>query len=1008
VTPEVSIDVDRALTRIALIERRLEELRRKGSGDRGGASAVGALLGDLAKEAGNVGNVLNRASGPASQLNSQFSGMLGAVKQVNPIIQGLALIIIVSLIPALGALVASLSAAIAALGGLGTALAAVAGPILVGALAVFQRIGAVLAARQQHQAALNSTIRKSAAADADHKQKVDALTSAQDSLTNALEGRKAAQEALADAEHGAALAIKQANDAAAAAAQNVKDQQVAAYQAMRDAADAAKQSVLDLASAQLGLIDSKLGIEESQLALKKFREDAGQTGATFDDLFKKLTDVHVDPSKIRGALEGISGQGATGQDQRIQEERLILNVRKAKLQEKQATQDVRTAEEKLADARKTNEEFLRRGIAAYRPYTDALKNAAAANAQVAETERQSARSIEGARRGVAQAERAVAAARRTAAAAAAAEKGNLTAANGPLAVYLAMRKKLSKAERDFLDAIIAAGPILRKFAQNISDPVIGAITRVVKGFGRFSGLIEASLAGLGQTFADNLNGLFKDFSTDPKWLEALLAFGAAARDVSASLGGPILRNTLAILRNIALAVMPILVDGLKQFGRTLGGVRKGTDDTKGLNKTFVLLTKSLSAVFRLVGAVIGVLFDFGKVGGEQGSGFLDSLTAGLRGIGDFITSPKGKKAIQGFFKDTLPFVKSVVSFVGKLALVFLQLFQFLAPALKVVFDGFNFILDVLNIVLSLLNKIPAPIRSLLGFFFPWEAVLARIFGLVGKLLGPFRKLGEIGGKAAGTILKPFGGLAGKLGSLIGVAARVVGRVAGRIFGVFRGIASAWLTPYRIAFRAIRDFLGGAFGGIVRFLGNQVERVAKIAGKIKDALVGAFKGIAGRLKGLFVPIAGVLKGALNGIIDVINAVIGAINKVTPNKHKINLGLKTITIPGIPDIPKVPRLARGGIAVNETLATIGDAGREAVLPLTTAVLRQLGQSIVRSLATGPSVGGMSPALAAAGGGGGGGDQHFHLPPAPAAQVPDAAFQASQLGRLMRRRGGTGGIT
>ena len=78
----------------------------------------------------------------------------------------------------------------------------------------------------------------------------------------------------------------------------------------------------------------------------------------------------------------------------------------------------------------------------------------------------------------------------------------------------------------------------------------------------------------------------------------------------------------------------------------------------------------------------------------------------------------------------------------------------------------------------------------------------------------------------------------------------------------------------------------------------------------------------------------IKGAINGIL-------GYINKFIDGWNKIELNIPTIKIPfygevggwsiGLPNIPKIPMLADGGIVNSPTLAMIGEAGPEAVVPL-----------------------------------------------------------------------------
>lgn len=68
----------------------------------------------------------------------------------------------------------------------------------------------------------------------------------------------------------------------------------------------------------------------------------------------------------------------------------------------------------------------------------------------------------------------------------------------------------------------------------------------------------------------------------------------------------------------------------------------------------------------------------------------------------------------------------------------------------------------------------------------------------------------------------------------------------------------------------------------------------------------------------------VKALVNYIIDQINSFIDAVNSVA-SKGGGALGIS------VPQIPKIPRLAQGGIVTKPTIAMIGEAGPEAVVPL-----------------------------------------------------------------------------
>lgn len=97
----------------------------------------------------------------------------------------------------------------------------------------------------------------------------------------------------------------------------------------------------------------------------------------------------------------------------------------------------------------------------------------------------------------------------------------------------------------------------------------------------------------------------------------------------------------------------------------------------------------------------------------------------------------------------------------------------------------------------------------------------------------------------------------------------------------------------------------------------------------EGIKSAVKVVADFIGGIFKSIFGAIKGVINGVIGVINGAIRAINKI---KVKIPdwvpaLGGKTFGF----NLKEIPKLAKGGIVDRATLAVVGEAGKEAVLPL-----------------------------------------------------------------------------
>lgn len=143
------------------------------------------------------------------------------------------------------------------------------------------------------------------------------------------------------------------------------------------------------------------------------------------------------------------------------------------------------------------------------------------------------------------------------------------------------------------------------------------------------------------------------------------------------------------------------------------------------------------------------------------------------------------------------------------------------------------------------------------------------------------------------------------------------------------LAPIWASAWEL----ISGVVGTVFGVISDVLGG----ILKALGGVIDFVMGIFTGnwkrawdgIKSVFKGIWDAILGVLKGVVNLIIDVINSMIAGINKINfkvPDWVPV-LGGERVGL----NIPKIPKLARGGVVDNPTVAMVGEAGKEAVVPL-----------------------------------------------------------------------------
>jgi tape measure domain-containing protein len=133
-----------------------------------------------------------------------------------------------------------------------------------------------------------------------------------------------------------------------------------------------------------------------------------------------------------------------------------------------------------------------------------------------------------------------------------------------------------------------------------------------------------------------------------------------------------------------------------------------------------------------------------------------------------------------------------------------------------------------------------------------------------------------------------------------------------IVGIFQGAGRWFGDIFRGAWNAITGVFSGV-GGFFRWVwGTIVSIFTGVGTSIGNAIGGSVKGVVNSILGF-------AENNINGFIRAINAAVDTINRI-PGVHIGRLGLLNI-----------PRLATGGIISQPTVAMVGEAGAEAVMPL-----------------------------------------------------------------------------
>jgi phage-related protein len=143
-----------------------------------------------------------------------------------------------------------------------------------------------------------------------------------------------------------------------------------------------------------------------------------------------------------------------------------------------------------------------------------------------------------------------------------------------------------------------------------------------------------------------------------------------------------------------------------------------------------------------------------------------------------------------------------------------------------------------------------------------------------------------------------------------------------------GLVAAFVTLWNKS-DAFRNFFIGMWEGIKKAVGAAIgfvkENWQSMLLFLVNPLAGVFKLLYDHCDGF----RNFFKGFINSIINGINSMIRGLNKLsfTVPDWVPDIGGKSLGF----NIPLIPKLAEGGVVDKATLAMIGEAGKEVVMPL-----------------------------------------------------------------------------
>ncbi len=482
--------------------------------------------------------------------------------------------------------------------------------------------------------------------------------------------------------------------------------------------------------------------------------------------------------------------------------------------------------------------------------------------------------------------------------------------------------------------------------------IASAINKVVPYVVAFTKVIMTAVAALAGLFGKTLN---TQLSTTTS---AISSVGASAESTADSIDDTTKSTkglTKAMKSLAGFDEMNVLTDNSSGGGSGSDSVAAGLGDLSGIDlSAFDELTDKVSAADEIYQQMIGTLSTVKEVmmgiwNSAPVQAYVDAVKAKWQFLYNFITTMSvtiwdnlrltwnnTKDDIVGGLENLVTFwtqywsdIKAGIEtwgtpIINGVAGLFTSIWQdVISPACEIISKIWN---DLTEILVDLWNKHGKPLVDNIGEFITktialfqkiWDEIVYPIIQpaleMIENLWNDYLKdmikeVGDFIGAAVNGALELYNKfilpivnwLIDKLGPVVSSIAQSISKAVG---SVLSSVSNVVTTIFGIL-KGIINFVTGVFTGDWK----------KAWQGISDIFSSVFNGIKNAFK---IPI--------NQIIDGINGFIRGINKI-----KIPSWVPVVGGKGF-YIPEIPRLAKGGTIDRATLALVGEAGREAVLPL-----------------------------------------------------------------------------
>lgn len=484
--------------------------------------------------------------------------------------------------------------------------------------------------------------------------------------------------------------------------------------------------------------------------------------------------------------------------------------------------------------------------------------------------------------------------------------------------------------------------------------VIGAANNFANTLAYTIGQNAGAVASVGVTIATNLlggidkylagnQGRIKQFIVNMFNIGSEMAtiqgnFAQAAANIFSVFGGEngqqVTANIIGIFSNAAMGVYELSA----KLGRDeLDCITRPFIDNQGSFKTAIdgLLGVAAGALGNIKQVVDDTVGKAGEVYDEHLAPMFSSLAAGLSSITGTLLDAyntyiipvlEGLQQKVGPLIDEhiQPAINKALELIGKIADAVKDIWeQTLVPFIN------WFIANIAPIIAIALDKVGSVFLTVAGVI--WD-VISTVLNTIKTVFS------TIWNSIKTTVNTVWNAIKSTISTVINTISTIISTVLNGIKTTFSTVWNSIKTTVSTIINSVKSTISTVMGSIQTGISTALSSIktnwSNMWTNMKTTVVNIFNGIWGSIKGVINSIIGGIESMANAVIRGINSMIRALNNLSFDVPDWvpEIGGKTFgfNIPTISNI-SIPRLATGGVVDQATVAMIGEAGQEAVVPL-----------------------------------------------------------------------------